>query len=393
MIAITTRPSGLFDFSGNEIRYNVSVVAGTAFVDVSVSFDGIVFYTERMVPVGNQASFDLHNPIDIFLRDTREVPTFQSIVVAVLGTTANEFNIHFEEVNSIGKVTSERSESRLVLMGKTDVDTAYFKAFVENGSILSYAPQPMPFTPAGVVRFSYLNLERRALKVLVQFELVTGVPYTVVLHTEADCAVGTWHFALPYALLRTAATTDFYSAKIWLRNAANANISSFTSIEMRPATDRDRWLVFENSVGGWDSWRAIGRTKESVGYERTEASNDLYTRALRTAKQQVFSVDLGIAGAQYNEITTPQNFVAHELLGSRSIYLKTLTKAFEVRPTTKDFTPWEDDNFTMSMPIELEAVRIADSFVTPTVAVPPTYTPNGDNYYEPGFIHEGYFNP
>ena len=384
--------NGIFGFSGDPLNFEVTVSNDCFRLEVVVSVQGgIELGREKIAPVANKGYFDLHSYADAFLKSLREEPILDGSAGAFKSKSCENFVFEFTEIYPDLTTGSQQWVYLMLVRGATNTDTAYFPGFVANGQMLSFAPQPIPISSAGVAHFDWLNFTDKAIQIMAKFDYEDGTSTTTLLQTIGNCAKGLWHFAFPYSAIRPAATGDFISVGFWFRNALNQNISSVAQFDYREAEDRERYLVFENSVGGWDSIRMIGTASETVKYERFTSTIAEYNRTAATDKTQLFSIDFGQAALQYAAPHTVQNYIASELCAARAAYLVTPQKIVEVRLTNTEMLSYKDLDFNLPITIELEAVRISQMFETPTIATAPSYDAESEGYYTENFIDANYF--
>lgn len=118
--------------------------------------------------------------------------------------------------------------------------------------------QPMPSTVVRRVRITYQDGRRETVD---KGQLTGGQPYQVVCLPAGPKALGL--------------TSDVASYEVWLSdNTASRNRLSevrLYQLDTRPRSQQ-RYVLFSNSLGGWDTLRLVGEGMETLNTTRTTAT-------------------------------------------------------------------------------------------------------------------------
>jgi hypothetical protein len=378
-------------FSGNDIVVVLNDADTTRKgVRVAVQVAGVTAAETYRYDAGRELRINLRELVDGLLRRERDEVSLDG-----LPTT-------WEEVRSAARtvgvtlapfaatvLASEDALGFLALRAATGPDTDYMVSYVgEHGQLLSFLPNPVPVAVGGVLHISWLNRERRPIKLMARYHYANGSTATRVLQEVADAKERVQHWALPWAVV-AAETPAFRQVDVWVRSAVNVNISTMRSYVVVPGTGRTRYLLFENSVGGWDNLLLQALATESHAYARETARFQDLSRTNATERVGKYKLLADPLAGLYENAVGAANFVATELMGTRQAYLITPSKITEVRVLNSELTSFEDNAPTLQLVIELEAVRIAKSFDTPALALPPSEV--GSGYFVEDYIEDNYF--
>lgn len=333
--------------------------------------------------------------VHTFLSATRPQPRLDGAeMLADANGAAARFSFDFELLDANNASIDNASNVLFVVRGTVDNEVAWMRTALTQRHWLSLYPGSIAVVPGQVIFGAWLLEPRSGCQLMARFFWPNGqsavTPLSIMSGIET--VAGVKYVSVAWAHLTAAAGDTFTAFDLFFRSLAHVNISNLRRFVVLGATRLDRTLIFENSVGGWDSLLIRGNIETGVIYERETASSSQFVRTTHTNRRHTYNINSGYVGLTSENPTQMANYIAHEVLASRQIYMRTQTNLVEIRIVSDSITKIYDDlDMLMSIEFNAQSVRIVETYTMPDIALPPAWAPSQDNYFEDGYINPGYY--
>lgn len=204
--------------------------------------------------------------------------------------------------------------------------TSYWAKLVYNTWFLTWQPVIKHISAKQSEKIYYLNHSAAStLKLKVKY-YIAGSPTTIEPGTIASTQYNVYEFVLSPEKLAipglSAQTLEKY--EVWIENQSNTRVSEIRTFILDYRTEMfDRYFLFRNSIGGWDSIRTIGKLTGSDEYERISdshildfdfTSKDREDLSLKNEERQTFEANTGWLNRFSDDANQYRNYLRDFLL-------------------------------------------------------------------------------
>ncbi|GAB3802964.1 hypothetical protein GCM10028819_32120 [Spirosoma humi] len=182
---------------------------------------------------------------------------------------------------------------------------------------------------------------------------------------------------VPAGMAPNGLVNDVASYQLWLSDGNNNRISQVrTFIVDNKEQAQERFILFENSLGGFDTLRILGQGSESTTVRRTLVDIDPQTAAIDAAQLRVIQVDgeqsLTVSTGYFTRQGSGWARYLEELLLSKSIYLVTPKGHVPLLLSNTELLTADDDIDLVSRVLTFKKAKVEQNFSRlPATAVQP----------------------
>lgn len=173
---------------------------------------------------------------------------------------------------------------------------------------------------------------------------------------------------VPAGMFPNGLGNDVASYKVWLSDGDDRRISEVRSYTV-DAQERnsERFILIENSLGGFDTLRLLGQGEETTTVRRTTADTDQFgVTAIDYASLKVVStegdVKLTVSTGYFERDSLAWSRYLNELLLARSIYLVTAKGHVPLLLTTTELVTADDDTDLIARMLSFQKANIEQNF-------------------------------
>ncbi|UHG93386.1 DUF5977 domain-containing protein [Spirosoma oryzicola] len=160
---------------------------------------------------------------------------------------------------------------------------------------------------------------------------------------------------------------DVASYDVWLSDGANNRISQVRTFVIDSTEQaQERFILFENSLGGFDTLRILGQGSLATTVQRITVETDPQSTAIDAAQLRVIQIEsdqsLTVSTGYFSSQAGAWARYLNELLLSKSIYLVTAKGHVPLLLTTTELVTHEDDADLIARTLSFRKAKIEQNY-------------------------------
>lgn len=317
------------------------------------------------------AFFRIDEILDNYLE--REKPNFSQVGMSILARLTMPYQLYEQVQGGTPAVnTNKYTQTRWLFKGGiADEDSSWYEQFFhvflrDTRQFLTWQPTQkivdrqqeeylyflFNFTPPSQVKCRIEIIYRDG----TQIERDAGTISNIPLYSVLCCPVGPKALSLDN-------DSNIASYRVWLSNQDNLRISEvrtyYIDNRYRP---QQRWLLFNNSLSGWDTLRLLGRSEQTVVVERSQAQIQTWGETgIESAELRIVEIkgdtQLTISTGWFERDADIMATYLTELLYAESIYLITEKGHIPVILSDTQLITHQDDTDLVSRSLTFERTK------------------------------------